>query len=271
MKVVIEGRGLTTGGGKAGVLHLLPALARQGHHQYVAYLPHLPEYAALDSPNLRVVLTPRSSNVIVREWWLNVTVGKICREERADALLCLGNFAPHYPPVPTVIRLQNAYYVYRNPLACRGLTLRERLIVKYGREHFRHLGQNVSVVVQTEVMRRRLLSQSPVSPSQVFVMPDRGASFPGFPDLRANLRQDASRPFTFLSVALCSPNKNLEVLVEAVKRLRVLTQRRFRCVLTIDPHQHPAARKLVANIEREGVGDLLVNAGSLQPDRKSVV
>ena len=269
MKFVIEGRGLTTGGGKAGALHLLPAMAKQGHHQYVALLPHLPEYAGLDSPDLRVVLRPRSSNVIVREWWLNVRVGKICREERADALLCLGNFAPHYPPVPTVIRLQNAYYVYRDAGACRGLTLRERMIVQYGRAHFYHLAGNVSVVVQAEVMRQRLLSQSPISPSRVFVIPDCGVSFPGFPERCSNSGKDASSPFTFLCVAVCSPNKNLKVLVEAVKTLRTLTKRPFRCHLTIDPDQHPAGKELLANIERERVGDLLINTGSQPLERLS--
>jgi glycosyltransferase involved in cell wall biosynthesis len=269
LKVVIEGRGLTVGGGKVGVLRILPALARRGGHQYVAFLPDLPEYAALDCPNLRVVLTPPSGNVLVREWWLNVTLPRICRRERADALFCLGNFAPHHPPVPTVIRLQNAYYVYRDAPACRGLTLRDRLIVQYGREHFRHLAANVSVIVQTEAMRHHLLQESSLSPARVMVIPDRGMSFPALPARAANPARDASAPFTFLCVALCSPNKNLEVLVEAAKILRTLSPRPFRCVLTIDRHQHPIAPKLLAKIERAGVGDLLVNVGSLPPERLS--
>jgi glycosyltransferase involved in cell wall biosynthesis len=157
--------------------------------------------------------------------------------------------------------------VYQDAWACRGLTFRERLIVKYGRRHFRHLAGNVNVVVQTEVMRQRLLSQSPISPSRVMVIPDRGMSFPAFPHRWAGSRKDASSPFTFLAVALCSPNKNLGVLVEAVTLLRTLTQRRFRCLLTIEPKQHPTARELLARIEREAVGDLLVNIGSLPPER----
>jgi glycosyltransferase involved in cell wall biosynthesis/ubiquinone/menaquinone biosynthesis C-methylase UbiE len=227
----------------------------------------LPEYSALDSSALRVALKPRTGNLIEREWWLNGQISKICRRERADALLCLGNFAPHHPALPTVIRLQNAYYVYQDASACRGLTFRERLIVKYGREHFRRLAGNVSVVVQTKVMRRHLLLQSTVAPSRVIVIPDRGMSFPEVPDGDANPRKDTSLPFTFLSVALCSPNKNLGILVEAVKKLRTLTPRPFRCVLTIDPKQHPGARELLAKIEREGAGQLLVNSGPLLPER----
>jgi glycosyltransferase involved in cell wall biosynthesis len=269
MKFVIEGRGLTGGGAMVGGLQLLPALAKRGQHEYVALLPHLPEYVGLDSPNLRVVLTPRSSNLIVREWWLNVSIPKICLEQKADALLCLGNFAPHRPPVPTVILLQHPHYVYREVFALRGLSLSEWLKVKYGREHFRHLPRDVSVIVQTEVMRERLLSQFPISPSRVFVIRDRGASFLGLPGSCVNFRKDASGPFTFLCVAVFNPHKNLGVLVEAVKRLRTLTKRPFRCLLTVDPDQRPGARKLLANIERERVGDLLVNIGSLPLERIS--
>jgi glycosyltransferase involved in cell wall biosynthesis len=99
------------------------------------------------------------------------------------------------------------------------------------------------------------------------VIADRGMSFLALPERSAKSRPDA--PFTFLCVALCSPNKNLDVLVEAAKILRTLAVRRFRCLLTIDPQQHPTAPKLLARIAREGVGHLLVNAGLLPPERLS--
>jgi glycosyltransferase involved in cell wall biosynthesis len=133
-----------------------------------------------------------------------------------------------------------------------------------------HSGK-VCVAVQTEVMKRRLLAESPISPSRVVVVPDSGMSFPSYPAQDANLRRNASSAFTFLSVALCTPNKNLGVLVEAVKRLRMLTDRPFRCVLTIDPQQYRAGRELLANIQREAVGHLLLNAGHLPPERLSRV
>jgi glycosyltransferase involved in cell wall biosynthesis len=121
----------------------------------------------------------------------------------------------------------------------------------------------VTVVVQTEVMRQHLLAQAPIPPARAVIIPDRGMCFPEFPRRAAN--HDGSSLFTFLSVALCTANKNLAVLVEAAKRLRTLVKRPFRCLLTIDAHQHPTARKLLARIEREGLGDLLVNAGPLPP------
>ena len=51
----------------------------------------------------------------------------------------------------------------------------------------------------------------------------------------------------------------------------MLSRRPFRCLLTVDPHQHPSARKLLARIDREAVGDLLVNLGPLPPESLSAV
>ena len=121
MKVLVEGRGLTSGGGLTGALRLLPAMARQGRHQYVAFLPHLPEYAALDCPNLRVVLSPTSRNVMMREWWLNVRLRKALPRREGGRAALPGKFCASLPAVPAVIRLQNAHYVYRDRLRAVGL------------------------------------------------------------------------------------------------------------------------------------------------------
>src|SRR6266576_1559729 len=111
LKFVVDGLGLISGGVRACVHNLLPAMARLGRHEYVAMLPDMPEYTVLGSSALRVVTRPSFSHrsLLLREWWLNVTVPRLCRQEKAHALLCLGNFVPHHPPVPTVAFLQNAY------------------------------------------------------------------------------------------------------------------------------------------------------------------
>lgn len=245
-------------------------MARQGPHQYVALLPDVPEYARLAGPNLRVVIVPGATraNLLLREWWLNVTVRKLCRKEKADGLFCIGNFVPHVPPVPTVVLLQDAHYVYPGLFMSQDLTFRQRLILRYGWLQYRCLARNVTVLVQTEVMKRRFVSLYGIAPSRVQVIRDRGSALEGFPAASGNNgRKDASGAFTFLCVAVWLAHKNLEVLVEAVKILRTLTDRRFRCLLTVDPREHPGAKKLLLRIEREGVSDVLVNIGRVPPEQ----
>jgi glycosyltransferase involved in cell wall biosynthesis len=246
-------------------------MARQGRHEYVALLPEMPQYAGLSSPGLRVMYKPsfRQRNLVLREWWLNVAVPKLCREERADGLFCLGNLTPHHPSVPTVVLLQQALYVYQEARARQGFTLRQWLVFKYGCHQFRHLAGNVTVVVQLEAMKERFVSLYPIAASRVHVIRDRGLVPHALAGSCRRSDRDGSAPFAFLCVAAYNPHKNLEVLVEAVKRLRILTKRPFRCLLTVQADQHPGAKKLLNNIEREGLGDVLVCGGLLDPERLS--
>lgn len=261
MKFVIHGLGLTTGGGKVGALNLLPALARHNQHEFVAVLPDLPEFEELRTPNLQVILNSKPRSLAAREALLNFWLPRICRKEKADGLLCLGNFAPHRPPVPTVLFLQNAYYVCRDPLAYQGLTFREKMVVRYGWHHLRHLPENITVVVQTENMRKHLTSRFPVPHSRIEIIPDGGDSIVDSPVAASSRAKNSAEPFTFLCLAVYSPNKNLEVLVDAVKQVKDHTRRSFRCLITIDPNQHPGVRRLLRRVAREKVADVLTNIG----------
>lgn len=269
MKIIVHCLGLRAGGGKVCVRNLLPAMVRQGRHKYVALIPDLPEYAGLGSADLKLVVKPSATkpNLIFREWWLNATVARLCREERADALLCLGNLVPHFCPLPTVLFLQNAYYVYDDPRLIRCLSPRDRLIDVYARHQYRHLSRNVTMIVETEVMKKRVSMLYPIPESRVVVVHDCGPSLGGAPGSRDNSQRDDSRPFTFLCVGAYYAHKNYEVLLGAVKRLRAIAKGPFQCLITVDPNQHPGARKLLEDIRREGLSQLLVSIGVVPHER----
>ena len=269
MKIVIHSLGLRAGGGKVCVRNLIPALVRQGRHKYVALIPDLPEYSDLGSADLKLVVKPSASrpNLFLREWWLNATVSRLCREERADALLCLGNLVPHYCPLPTVVFLQNAFYVYEDPRLHRGLTRRERVVQAYARHQFRHLSKNVTVIVETRVMKQRVSMLYPIPASRVVVVPDCGPSLGGARSPSDNSHPDPSRPFTFLCVGAYYAHKNYEVLLGAVRRLKEIVTRPFQCLITVDPSQRAGAKKLLEEIRREGLSQLLVSIGMVPHNR----
>ncbi len=263
MKFVVEAIGLTTGGGKASLLRLLPSLARQTPHQFVILLPDSPEYASINAPALKLILQTKPKSLLLRHLYLNRSVPKICVEEQADGLLCLGNFAPQRPPVPTVLFVRNAWYLYRDKTAYRRATLRERLIVRYAWHHFHRLSESVQVVVQTEVMKQRMVALYHLDPSRVAVIPDTDG-LPPLPDQQGEPRKDGSaRPFTFLCLARYYAHKNLEILVDAAKRLPAYSRRPAQCFITISADQHPGARKLLKRIAREKLEHILVNVGPI--------
>ncbi|HUI40764.1 MAG TPA: glycosyltransferase [Terriglobia bacterium] len=277
MNFVIEALGLTAGGGKAGLMRLLPSLAEQGGHTFVALVADVPEFAALARPNLKLVMQKKPFSLLLRHLYLQRTVPRICAAERADALLCLGNFGPRRTPVPTVVVLHNARYVLSGAAEGAGATLRERLITRYGQRYLRRLPAGVRLVVQTDLMRRRVMMTHRVPGSRVVVIPDADA-LPAAAGLRhltfapadprvgrapSTLATAGPRPFTFLCLARYYPHKNLEVLAEAMKRLNASGRRPARCLLTIAADEHPGARRLLRKIATENLERVLVNLGPL--------
>ncbi len=272
MTFVIEALGLTSGGGKAGLMQLVPALARHTKHWFVAMLADLPEFAGLARPNLKLVVRPKPGSLVAREIYLQRAVPRMCAAERADALLCLGNFAPRRCVAPTVVLLHNAHYVSRDRAFELQSSFRERLVTWYGRRILRRLPSGVQLVVQTELMKRRLTEAYPRLASKVIVIPDRD----GLPSGLLDASSDAAHvdgtdrsavPFTFLCLAQYYSHKNLEALVEACGLLRSATSSAVRCLLTIDASQHPRAGRLLEKIKAAGLSDVVVNLGPLPADR----
>ncbi len=266
MKFVVEALGLTTGGGKTGLLRLLPALAAHREHDFVFLLPDLPEFNAAASPNVELILRRKPQNLAARHWFLHHTVPRICARKRSDALLAYGNFAPRRSPVPVVLLVQNAHFVYREAVAEGKMTLREKLIVAYGRAHLRRLPSHVQVIVQTEAIRAKMLSEYHLDDARVRVIPECDG-LP--PQLSGTLPASYGgvAPFTFLCLAVYYPHKNLEVLIEAMKKLRRYCARPAVCCITIHPDQHPGARDLLRTIARENLHKIILNVGPV-PDSK---
>jgi glycosyltransferase involved in cell wall biosynthesis len=270
MKFVVEALGLVAAGGKQLCLDFLTHLPEHSDHQFIPLLPNLPEYGNVSRRNLKPV-SYRSASLFRRYVVLNRDIPKICLQERADALLCLSNFPPRRLPCPAVVLLHNAYIAYRDPIAERRLTLRERLLIAYGRRAFQRLAPQVGIIVQTRVIRDRLLSVYNLDHRRVNIV-SNSHSLPI--DTDANLGRLTFGPtqtFNFLCLTRYYAHKNIEILVEAVNRLTASTGRAVKCIITISAKQHPGARKLLKRIAREGLEHVLVNIGPVPHGRLAEV
>ncbi|MGH9431535.1 MAG: glycosyltransferase [Terriglobia bacterium] len=263
MKFVVEALGLTAGGGKGIVSELLPALATHQEHEFVAILPRVPEYGSMGAPNLKIMEFEKPRGLLRRALFLHRTVPEICRAEHADALLCLGNFAPRRLPIPALISLRNAFFVSPSPEACGGLSLRERLIVRYARWHFRRLPEDIFLTVETELMREQFLNAYPVEPSRVAVISNGAGRLPRIDAGEAARARKPEDPFTFLCLARYYPHKNIEVCVEAIKGL-VSTGRRARLLLTVDAGDHRRACRLLQRVRQEGLEEWVQSLGTVR-------
>jgi glycosyltransferase involved in cell wall biosynthesis len=258
MKFVVQALGLTGGGGKELAISLFSRLTNYKRHRFIFLVPDLPDYRCLGASNSKVIVWHKPAGLWARDLQLNHTLNAVCAKSNCDALLCTANFAPRKPACNTVVLLQNAYVAYREPVAERHLTIRERLTVAYGRRACRRMSPRVRLVAQTEVMKQRLVASYGFDPRRVEVIPN-GCSLPrGSAPRQA---RDPNRPFVFLCLGWYYVHKNLEILPEALRRIRSYTSRPAQCRITISPDQHPRARRFLRELEREKLADLVVNLG----------
>jgi glycosyltransferase involved in cell wall biosynthesis len=263
LKFVIEAAGLTVAGGKELALDLMSRLAGHAEHQFTFIVPDLEDYKAISGGNIHSIVCKQGSGLLHRARLLNHQVPKICREEGADALLCLGNFVPMKQVCPTAVLLQNAWIVYRDPAAESRLTTREKLIFAYGRHTYRNLSSNVTLIMQTPVMKDHLCGRYGIDPGRVVIIPNRfSLATPGAKCDRApsDGNEDA-KPFTFLYLARYYANKNIEILVDATRKLPKYTDKSAKCVITVASEQHPGARPLLERLERGEAAGKIENIG----------
>lgn len=268
MKFVIEALGLKVGGGKELALNLMDRLAQNTRHRFVFLVPDLPDFASLASARAELIPFRQRFGLLGRSYVLNQVVRRICIRQKADALLCLGNFPPGRVPCPTVVLMQNAWLVGRDRVAEHRLTSHEKLVIAYGRLCYRRLPSHTHVVVQTTLMRNKLCRRFAVDPRRVAVIPNGLApSVSEDDEPRRRTPADSARPFTFLCLARYYGHKNLEILVDAMEKLPLYTRRPARCLLTIAPGQHPRAARLLQEVAARQLEEGLLNLGPLSRER----
>lgn len=275
MNFLIEALGLTAGGGKQLARDLIAHLPRHAGHRFVVLLPEAGEHGPAAGQHLKQIICPKPRSLAARYHFLNHVVPALAKREQADALLCLGNFAPREPGVPTAVLLHNAHFICRHRAVAPRTALRERLTRAYGRYTLRRLHPSVHLIVQTPLMRDRVRGEFSVQPGRISVIPNACDVSVGPREQTYAKRADAGtgplehtsrapafrRAFRFLCLTEYYTHKNLEVLPKAFEILMQLTSCRIQVVLTLSSSQRPAARRLLETIERHGLERHFVNLG----------
>lgn len=109
MRLFIHALGASAGGGLTYLRNVLPHLARQSDLEVLL----LAGREAVNSPprNVHVLETKGSAHgALSRFFWEQRELPRILRDQRADVLLCAGNFAVWRSPVPQILLSRNSLY-----------------------------------------------------------------------------------------------------------------------------------------------------------------
>ncbi len=188
---------------------------------------------------------------------------KLIRRFNANAVLVLGNICPVKLGVPTVVLLQNSYYVDLSDF--EQFSRKERILKKLEILFFRSTTKSADVfVVQSEYMKERLSQRWNVSDSKITVVPNAIST-------RLSREIGGKKPeaiknldgkFKMLYVSRYYPHKNHDFIVKLAKQFRANDINDLVFLVTLDEHLD-GVEKISKEIRENSLEDLICNIGEI--------
>jgi|GEM_PF-5625373 len=265
MRILINGFNMGSGGGLAHAHAILTGLSRlEGGHDFLAIVPDLPEYRALDGVGrLRLRLHPvrwafplRHVQYYVRE------IGRAARAFNAEAVLSLTSLAVPRIDLPQFVLANQAllavpatYYRPGAPIWFRIKVALQRLTFRAG------LQRTSALIVHSRFMEQHFRATWSFGGAIVHVPAFKDVSAP-VTKMPAPIQQllTADPHFKVLYPASYSHYKNFKPLLDAFVLLRH-RRRPIRLVTTIPKVK--ASEPFFKAISELGLEDTVINIGSL--------
>jgi glycosyltransferase involved in cell wall biosynthesis len=246
-------------------------------HDLVVYAPADCGYDELESPRIRVrIAPPIVHRGLARPWVDNVWARGIAAREQPDVLFAMGSIA--YPTkLPQVVLYHWPYAIYPEDEVWDRMNAVDRTNRRIRRWLFGRRAHYASFfAAQTETARGRLqrlwgLDNVAVVPNAVSVPTGRGPDTAT--DAAPGSLPDGTIPagkHALLCLTRYYPHKNVEILLPLARKIRE-TGAPFVLLTTISRDEAPAAAALLDEVERDGLGEVLVNLGTVPMDEVRAV
>jgi len=274
--IVIDAVGIRGHGGAAvlsELLHWLPKVRPNWKWHVFLFDRGLREFN--DPPvdrNVSFQYTRNGNSGFARLLWVDLQLQRRLKKIKPDVLFSFANIGPIKPSIPQVVFVQqlNAFLDEGIP---RKDFLRHLRMKFIRREILAGAKRSNAVIVQTETMRKRLLSDTPELNGRIYVIPSGFRTPSPSPEIRPEkkaLIDNSSHP-RLVYVSHPSEHKNHINLIKALPSLVKLCPN-TQLLLTLEKSNPPNAR--YATFVREitktamggGVDNNLVWLGILTPD-----
>ena len=258
-RIFINGVNAKTGGGRSVLNNYLSLLKEQNtEHIFFVLTPDKDEYAKYNSELLRIVdVSDNMKRTVLFPVLYRYAIPRLLREHRIDVILNFGDIV--IPSgIPQINLFDWPYAVYPDSIVWKMMDFRSYLTRSIKLAVFRKYLKHADVVIaQTKTMKQKLeslygLQNVEVIPNAVSLENMAGGEYRDF-----QLPDDTVK---FLYLTYYYPHKNLEILLPLAKEIKKLSLS-YRIVITIDSTQHPNAERLLDNIRRERLDDIIINVG----------
>ena len=270
MKILVNAVSCRVAGGLSVARNFLRAYELGDfEHELVVYAPSGCGYEELSGRRVRVEIVPEWVNLgLLRSWVDNVWLRGVVAREAPDVLFAMGSIA--YPSrVPQLVLYHWPYAIYPEREAWDHMGVRDRLTRRVRRRYFvGRMRFATALAAQTETARGRLerhhgLRNVEVVPNAVSLSPAISAG--AIEERSAVLARVPEDRRVLLCLTRYYPHKNLEILPEVARALRERGEN-ATIAITVSKSEGPGAAALLRRIEREALGDYLVNLGTVPMD-----
>lgn len=248
----------------------MPALGAYSRNEQYVLIVNSQFALKTDAPNVQV----RSVNIkrdVTRVWWDQTELNRVARSEHVDAIWCLLGFGSLRPPVPQVVFQRNAVYYCEGYLQSLPFAEQAQLALRRALQ-YSAMRASAAVVTPTDAMREMILKKHASLAGRLFyTLPhafeasslEMGEGLGG--RLEEELRAVAHDVFTFVFVGHLQPYKRLDVLLEALLKVRTeMPERRVRVLLTIAREDWAQGYDaFVRTVDHLGLGDVVVILGKV--------
>ena len=270
MKIVLLCQSNRTAGGRSVGINFVKQLKDvAGDHQYLVVIPPKAGYEELELPPGSETYVNRTGESSFDRWrFEKYHLPAIVQRFRPDVILGVGNLGLLDPPCKQAILFHRPQLVYPSKHRI-GFGLKGTLVETVFKRRVRNcLPRTQLVFCQTPVMRERFAQTFNYPIEKIELVPNAVSTFAQVSRDQVQtpqVLQNSQDWFTMFFLARFYPYKNPEILVRLFRKHRAALAD-VRCVVTITADQHPRAGKLLADIEKYGLQEHIVNVGRLKQE-----
>lgn len=266
MKILVNGINIKVGGGITVLTNFLKAILSFSEFHNIEFYVIVPSglnYEQYNNPPVKIEIIPEAMKSPVKRLWLDHTWLKSRIEDiNPDVIFTIGHIG-----VPTAykqaILFMYPYAIYPDEkVVWKKLGLITQLDYKIRNMVFKQrLGYVDIVFPQTEVAKKRLLKYYGKEIKEIKVIPTAFSKI-GTTDTTYSFFDKNSENVYLLCLTKYYSHKNIEILIPVAEKIK--SERKNICLITtIDKTQGAGAKKLLENISKLGLEEIIINIGKV--------
>ncbi|MFH2141154.1 MAG: glycosyltransferase [Bacteroidota bacterium] len=264
MRILINAVTVKFAGGLVIAHNFLNAYNMGNHeHSLLVVAPENNNYEQFESKMIKIRLVPdRLLKKYKRFYLKKVWLKNIISEFRPDIIFSLGNI-PLSTNLPQAILLSNPFVIVKN-LRRLNINIKERIIQHLRSYYFKRNIKYVKVIfTQTKIIKHKLFEMYRPE-AEIIIVPMASSLLKTAESYKLSYL-DSINKTKLLCLARYYKHKNLEILIDLARIIKK-NNSGFIIIITIEKKQGTKARKMINEIERLGLEDIIINAGEIKQE-----